>query len=644
LTKEFRDPPDRLIDGTAILVSALALLVLGGGWLLGIERLRSLTPYWSAMAPLTAVLLLLQCASVVWFERRRTWANTAMILVVLISFAVFAEYFYDVPFPLGPQGAELPAPDTAAAFLLITTALLCYRTSNKRLHDFADVVVVVIGMVCLQVLLAYGYNVIGMSSWSGFRQIAPHSTLAVMLLAFVATARRPTMGLYRATRGSSQATYQLRILLPATVLFCAILGLLQSMALEQRIIDPNGLIAWTVIAAITGLALLLFVTTADMRKVEAKVEQRQQELIAAKTEAEAASEAKSRFMAVMSHELRTPLAAVIGYTNLIGEGLTGDLNEETRNYVDRIRASGWHLVGLIDAVLLYAGGEAPADELRLQRVEVGQLTSTVASIFEREATQKGVALRVTAPDGTWVVSDLRKLRQMLTNLLENAVKFTDRGSIDVRVIAESQTVLIEITDTGIGIDTAQIEHIWEPFHQVDASHTRTRGGMGLGLAVTRKIAEQIGAAVRATSNADGSTFTIELPRVEPQDAKTIELNGARVLVVDDASGVRRIMARTLTRYGGNVIQAASAHEALDRIAEESRFDVLVTDISMPGMTGIELAQRLRTGLFDAPILFVTGAELDADDQAEVARLGGAVLRKPFDMVELVRAVQQMAEG
>ena len=104
------------------------------------------------------------------------------------------------------------------------------------------------------------------------------------------------------------------------------------------------------------------------------------------------------------------------------------------------------------------------------------------------------------------------------------------------------------------------------------------------------------------------------------------------------------MARTLTRYGGDVVQAASAQEALDSIARESRFDVLVTDISMPGMTGIELAQRLKTGLFNTPIIFVTGAELDADDQAEIARLGGVLLRKPFDMVELVRAVQQSAEG
>ena len=644
MSKVFDDPADRLINGAAVLVGALAVVVLAGGWLLGIERLRSLTPYWSPMAPLTAVLLLLQCASVVWLERRRALANVAMIAVAVISFAVLAEYFSDVPFPLGPRGAELPAPDSAAAFLLITTALLCYRTSHPRLHDFADVVVVLIGMVCLQVLLAYAYHVIAVSSATGFRQIAPHSTLAVMLLAFVATARRPSLGLFGAMRGSPQAAYQLRILLPATVLFCAVLGLLQSMALEQRIVAANDLVAWTVIAAITGLALLLFVTSADMRKVEATVQQRQQELIAAKTDAEAASEAKSRFLAVMSHELRTPLAAVIGYANLIDEGLTGDLNEETRSYVDRIRASGWHLVGLIDAVLLYAGGAAPADEVRLQRVDVGQLAHTVASLFEREATQKGVALRVIAPDDAWVVSDLRKLRQILTNLLENAVKFTDHGSIDMRVIVEPETVLIAITDTGIGIDATQMEHIWEPFHQVDATHTRARGGMGLGLAVTRKIAQQIGAAVRATSSADGSTFTIDLPRAEPQDAKTIELNGVHVLVVDDASGVRRIMARTLTRYGGDVIQAASAQEALDLIAAESRVDVLVTDISMPGMTGIELAQRLKRERFNAPILFVTGAELDADDLAEIARLGGVLLRKPFDMVDLVRAVQHMAEG
>jgi hypothetical protein len=278
VSKLFSDPADRLVSGVAFFVSALAAVVLIGGWGLGIERLRTFAPVWSAMAPLTAVLLILVSISMVFLERRRGWANVAMVLTALIAAAVLAEYLldFDVGFlrlmnvfdPL----AELPAPDSAAAFLLLTLALLCWRTAQARLHDFADVVAVLIGLVCLQVLLAYAYNVIATSSWQGFRQIAPHSTIAVGLLAIAATARRPTLGLYGSMRGSAQSALQLRRLLPATVVFCVIIGLLHTMAVEAHVAGIAAVAAWTVIAATTGLAVLLFITSADLRKVEASQE------------------------------------------------------------------------------------------------------------------------------------------------------------------------------------------------------------------------------------------------------------------------------------------------------------------------------------------------------------------------------------
>ena len=647
-----RDPADRLVSITAAVIVALAILVLIG-WLFDVAALRTIAPMWSAMAPLTTIMLILISAAMHWHERRRTWANAALAGCVAISAALLIELLFDANLGMnaitraldGRPGAplpELPDGETATAMLLLVAALLCWRTKSVRLHDFADVMVVFIGLVCLQVLLAYTYHVITTSTWRGFRQIAAHTTISVMILGFASTARRPTLGLFGAMRGEAQSALQLRRLLPATVLFVGIIGWLYMVAVNHRVAAVPDLVAWTVVAAITGLALLLFITSADMRDVEAIVERRQEELIASKMRAEAASEAKSRFMAVMSHELRTPLTAVIGYANLLGESLPGE-HPEAKGYVERIRASGWHLVGLIDAVLLYASGQAPADENRPQRVDVSELVAATTRMFERDATRKGLTVRISGDERAWAVADLRKLRQILNNLIENAVKFTDHGYIDTRVQVVGEKVLVEITDTGIGIGADQMTNIWEPFNQADTSHTRTRGGMGLGLAVARKLSEQIGAELSVRSNpAGGSTFTVELPRAERTDARIIELNGARVLVVDDEAGVRRIMVRTLVRYGGQVTQAESAQEALDFITRGDPFDVVVTDISMPGMTGIEMAQRLKAQRIASPILFVTGAELDAEDHSEITRLDARLLRKPFDMVELAKTVQQLA--
>ena len=649
-----RGPADRLVSGAAIAAVIVAVLVLAG-WLFDVAALRTIAPVWSAMAPLTPFLLIFISVALVCFERHRKWANASMLLAGVLAGAALLEYLFGVPLGLSALSRgldvmnaefqpELPDPETAAATLLLVMTMLCYRTRHRRLHDFADVVVVLIGIVCLQVLLAYTYNVLASESWRGFRQIAGHTTLSFMVLAFAATARRRTPGLYDAMRGEAPSAIHLRRLLPTMLAVCVLIGGLHGLAVREGIAPEPELLAWTVVSAIVMLALLLFVINADMRKAEALIRERQEELQAAKSAAEAASEAKSRFMAVMSHELRTPLTAVIGYANLLDEGLGGEINPEARNYVDRIRASGWHVVGLIDAVLLYASGEAASEEIRHQRVDVGELVATTSEMFEREARLKGLELRTEAEGRAYVIADLRKLRQMLTNLLGNAVKFTDRGAVTTHVRVAGDKVLIEVADTGIGIDAAQLDHIWEPFHQVDASHTRTRGGMGLGLALTRKIADQIGARLAVRSNpGGGSTFSIELPRADDNDARAIGLNGARVLVVDDEPGVRRIMVRTLTRYGGDVTQAESAQEALASIGQQNGIDVLVTDISMPGMTGIELAQRLKSRAFASPILFVTGAELDGDDLDSIAALGGQLLRKPFDMVELARAVQLMVE-
>jgi signal transduction histidine kinase/CheY-like chemotaxis protein len=654
---QINDPAERTARTLATVVGGLTLLILVGGWLLDVGFIRTLVPRWSPMAPLTALLLLLLSCAILLFERRRALANILLVICFVVAGAVIADYMLDLDLGVRQLTAlfrggrhnpmpELPAPDAAAAIMTLAIALVCMRTRSKNLHDFGDVTAAVIGIICLQVLVGYVYSVDQATLFPAYRQIAPHSTISMLLLTFAAFARRPTPGMFAALTGPQQSAWLLRRLIPVTVLLCALIGWLHLRALHAGVgATIPEIVAWSVTGAIVVLSLLLFVTSAEMRKGEAIVQRRQEELEAATMAAEAASEAKSRFMGVMSHELRTPLTQMIGYADLLDAGLAGDLSPVGKTYMNRLRASGWHLAGLIDAVLFYTGGKLPAEHDATGRLDVRALVAEVVGMFTAQAADKKLELEFDQPsDAVFVDVDERKLRQILINLLSNAVKFTQRGNIVVSLRGTGDTARIEVSDTGIGIDAEDLDRIWEPFQLLDASHTRTQGGMGLGLALTRRMTEQLGARISAESTIGrGAKFIMELPKSDPHARTNPLLSGARIVVVDDEPTVRRIMARTLTQHGAQVREAQSAAEALDTI-EKDLPDVLVTDISMPGMTGIQLVETLRARRVDLPVLFVSGAELDAREQASLVALNARLLRKPFDMVELARSVQALRDS
>ena len=656
------EPPHRatprIVSILCAFVALLAIIVLAGGWLLDVARLRAFSSGWSPMTPLTAVLLLLVSAASAQFQRRPVLSNVLLVLVFVVAAGVLINYFTGAQLELPQLNnlfrrpheplPELPAPDAAAAFMMLALALFCLRARNMHAHDFADVVAATIGIVCLQVLISYVYELVHSPIATGYRQIAPQSTLSVTLLAVTVVAQRPSDGMYAAMTGSSQSALLLRRLLPITVLSCLLVGLLEVEALRARVGGTiPEIVAWSITGAIVLLALLLFVTSASMRETEAIVLRREQDLLAATQAAEAASHTKSRFMAVMSHELRTPLTAMLGYADLLDAGVAGRLSPESRKFVDRIRSSGWHLVGLIDAVLLYASGRPAGEQIRNDNIELLTLIREVAESFESQAGDKGIALVVHAGARPIVVwSERARLREVLVNLISNAVKFTEQGSVTISVAEPGDQVIVDIVDTGIGIDAQHLAHIWEPFEQIDDPHTREHGGMGLGMALTRLLAEQMSVPLNVESEVGkGTTVRLTLARAaQPQTRDELRLDGVRVLVVDDEPSVRRIMARALARYGATITEAHSAHEALDLLANGTTVDAIVTDISMPGMNGIDLARTLRSRGHAPPLLFVTGAELSDADRAQIDAMQARLLNKPFDMTELAHSVLQLVRS
>jgi signal transduction histidine kinase len=261
---------------------------------------------------------------------------------------------------------------------------------------------------------------------------------------------------------------------------------------------------------------------------------------AARDEAERANRAKNDFLAVMSHELRTPLNAIIGYGSLLRDGIPDPATPGQRQQLERIGASAKHLLALIDEVLTLSRLELGRERITPARITVASLCEEAAAMMEPEASRKGLALTMQLPEpDVTMTTDAGKLRQALVNLIGNAVKFTDRGEVQVRAWAEEDggVLVFEIEDTGIGISAEHLPLVFDAFWQVDQAPTRRVGGTGLGLHVTRRLVRLLGGDVAARSvMGEGSCFTVRVPRAywSNPDGETLAVMDTGELVASRA--------------------------------------------------------------------------------------------------------------
>jgi signal transduction histidine kinase len=534
-----------IAGGLVAILGAAAL----AGWALNVPAVTTPTTGGYPILPLMALCFVLAGIALILAVRRRRSATidaiqqTLAALVATIAGLTLYEYLrgsssgFDLLL-FGDQVKRVStippgriAINSAGSLLLFALALLSIPHDQRRQDLRAQMFATPALLIALLAILGYLFGVKGMYSLSQSSGMALWTAIGQLILGVGILVAVRDRGVAVLLLDDGPAGVLTRRLLPAALLAPILLGVIRILGEPSGFYESEfGVSLFAVASIMTFVGLVLWsarvLRNTDKERVDlllleqearAHAEKARNEAELARAEAERANNSKTDFLAVMSHELRTPLTAIMGYEELLSDGITGPVTELQRQQLGRINASARHLLGLIDEILTFARVDIGRERIRWESMSVNHTIADAAALVEPMAAAKSIDFIVDLlEEDEAIQTDGTKLRQMLVNLLSNGIKFTENGEVRVSCLVNNGILELRIADTGVGISAENIEEVFEAFWQAEQTATRKTGGTGLGLSVTRKLARLLGGDVTVASRLGaGTTFLLTLPMKAP---------------------------------------------------------------------------------------------------------------------------------
>jgi signal transduction histidine kinase len=544
----------KIAPAGAAVVALIMALVIFADWILPGDASRMIQPGDFSMLPWAAVCVILVSGSLLLQRKPEPGHAAQTIALVLAGLAAILSTIFLVEWLTGldfgidrwllyekvaSRGHLYPgriANNSAAVFLFESIALLLLAHDRKNNRYKAQMFAFAGVLVSTVALAGYLFNVPELYSLAPGVGMALFTALLHVLLCCGILMAQPNRGVPAIFVDEGAAGILARRIIPPAILIPLMFGWLRLYGEDAGYFSTRFGVSLYAVADMLAILALVGWSARVVRHTDASrnqlllleqdaragAELARSEAEHARAEAERANNAKSEFLAVMSHELRTPLTAIIGYEELLSDGITGPVNDAQKSQLARIKASAGHLLELIDQILGFARADVGREKINVQDVKLTEMLRSAATFVEPMAAAKKISLTIKLPDQEILLrSDPGKVMQIVVNLLGNAVKFTDRGGVTLRAESRNGAAIVDVIDTGVGIAPEHIEQVFEPFWQVEQAITRRTGGTGLGLSVSRRLALMLGGDVTVNSTVgEGSRFTLILPLDISQKTET----------------------------------------------------------------------------------------------------------------------------